>query len=564
MAYLVLARKYRPQIFQDVVKQEHVTQTLANAIEAKRVAHAILFSGPRGTGKTTVARILAKAMNCEKGPTANVCNQCRSCTQITNGSDVDVFEIDGASNNSVDQIRELRDNIRYMPAHSRFKIYIIDEVHMLSISAFNALLKTLEEPPAHVMFMFATTEAHKIPVTILSRCQRHDFRRIDLSAMTAYLEKLCAKEGFDIPIDNLLLIAKESGGSMRDALSLLDQVISCGDTGISHEALMGMLGVVDRKVVFGISKAVLTGDMAAVLMAIDEAYTRGHDLKKLYAVLLEHFRHLMVIKIGKKVGNLVDLPRHEIDEIKRQVSDASPAYINQIFDMLFKEDQTIRFSSSPKLALEMAFMKIDQIKPALTIDMLIEQLDKLKESAGNSAPLDDFNSRKQDRMSGPIDQGSDESAERVGVSRQRSENIQAHTPDALKEKQVTSEGDVSAIWKNIVDTVSEKKPFLAAHLVKCRAVALGEKGLAIEVTGNGYTLNTIKKNLKLLEKVCLDYFGRKVELKIIEKIKTDSERINKKKTADLERQKALNHPLVADAIEIFNGKIEDIKLTQED
>ncbi|WP_054701283.1 DNA polymerase III subunit gamma/tau [Desulfosarcina cetonica] len=225
MGYLVLARKYRPQTFDAVVGQQHVTQTLKNAIKAGRVAHAILFSGPRGTGKTTVARILAKAMNCETGPTETPCNHCRSCMDITAGRGVDVFEIDGASNNSVEQVRELRDNSRYMPAHSRFKIYIIDEVHMLSIAAFNALLKTLEEPPAHVMFLFATTEAHKIPITILSRCQRHDLKRIDLAAVVGHMESLCRQESVAISTNNLWRIARESGGSMRDALSLLDQIL---------------------------------------------------------------------------------------------------------------------------------------------------------------------------------------------------------------------------------------------------------------------------------------------------------------------------------------------------
>jgi len=231
MSYLVLARKYRPQTFAEVVEQGHITRTLTHAISAGRMVHAVLFSGPRGTGKTTVARILAKAMNCEKGPTPDPCNICRSCREITAGSAVDVYEIDGASNNSVDQIRDLRENLRYMPAHSQYKIYIIDEVHMLSIAAFNALLKTLEEPPAHVMFIFATTEPQKIPVTILSRCQRHDFRRIPIESMTQHMEMISSKEGIRIPSESVWLIAREAGGSMRDALSLLDQVMACCGAG---------------------------------------------------------------------------------------------------------------------------------------------------------------------------------------------------------------------------------------------------------------------------------------------------------------------------------------------
>jgi DNA polymerase-3 subunit gamma/tau len=271
MSYLVLARKYRPQAFDQVVEQVHITRTLTNAITSGRVAHAILFSGPRGTGKTTVARILAKAMNCEQGPTPQPCNNCRSCNEITGGHAVDVFEIDGASNNSVDQVRELRENIKYMPAHSPHKIYIIDEVHMLSAAAFNALLKTLEEPPSHVMFMFATTEPHKIPITILSRCQRYDFRRIGLDSISSHMESLCRQEGFEVDGESLGLIARESGGSMRDALSLLDQLMTCSQGQVSHEQVLDILGVIDRKVIFDLAGSILNMDIIAVLDLLDDA-----------------------------------------------------------------------------------------------------------------------------------------------------------------------------------------------------------------------------------------------------------------------------------------------------
>ncbi|MDY6952253.1 MAG: DNA polymerase III subunit gamma/tau, partial [Thermodesulfobacteriota bacterium] len=226
MSYLVLARKYRPQTFEEVVGQDHVTRTLKNAIRADRVAHALLFSGPRGVGKTSVARIMAKAMNCESGPTPSPCNVCRSCREITEGVSLDVFEIDGASNRGINEIRELRENIKYMPSHGRFKIYIVDEVHMLTTEAFNALLKTLEEPPPHVLFFFATTEAHKIPITILSRCQRHNFKRIGLEDILTSLRRVSHEMSFRIDDEGLVLLAREAGGSMRDALSLLDQVMA--------------------------------------------------------------------------------------------------------------------------------------------------------------------------------------------------------------------------------------------------------------------------------------------------------------------------------------------------
>ncbi len=378
MSYLVLARKYRPQTFEQVVEQAHITRTLTNAISTGRVAHAILFSGPRGTGKTTVARILAKAMNCGQGPTAAPCNCCRSCEEITGGHGVDVFEIDGASNNSVDQVRELRENIKYMPAHSPFKIYIIDEVHMLSTTAFNALLKTLEEPPSHILFLFATTEPHKIPITILSRCQRHDFRRINLDALLRHMTWICRQENFNIDEQSLGLIARESGGSMRDALSLLDQIMTCVDGSLTHEQVVDLLGVIDRKMIYELAQAILNSDLATVLDVLDEIYDRGHDMKKLFANLLEHFRNLMVATLGHKAGKLIDLPTAEIEQLTQQAKRMPAGSINHIFDLLCREETTVRYSPQPKLALEMALIRLLQAGPALPIDVLIDKLDDLR------------------------------------------------------------------------------------------------------------------------------------------------------------------------------------------
>ena len=358
MSYLVLARKYRPQTFADVVEQDHVTQTLSHAISSGRVAHAILFTGPRGTGKTTIARILAKAMNCQQGPTVSPCNVCRSCMEITSGQAVDVLEIDGASNNSVDQVRDLRDNVRYMPSHSRYKIYIIDEVHMLTAAAFNALLKTLEEPPAHVLFMFATTEPQKIPLTILSRCQRHDLRRIDTRSILEHLQALCMKEAVDIAPESLLIIAQEAGGSMRDALSLLDQVLSFSEGKITHDIVISLLGVIDREFLFDFSQAVLNGDIPEILNLLETGYENGLDLKRLYSSLVEHFRNLLVVKICENAQKLVDVPLHEIDRMQQNVKSVSASSLNHIFDMLFSEEATIRHSSLPRLALEVVFLEL--------------------------------------------------------------------------------------------------------------------------------------------------------------------------------------------------------------
>ena len=557
MSYLVLARKYRPQSFEEVIEQSHVTRTLSNAISSDRVAHAVLFSGPRGTGKTTVARILAKAMNCKEGPSPEPCNQCRSCGEITSGNAVDVFEIDGASNNSVDQVRELRDNIKYLPAHSLYKIYIIDEVHMLSMPAFNALLKTLEEPPAHVMFIFATTEPHKIPITILSRCQRHDFRRISLNSMVQHMTDLCQEEKFQISDESLALIAREATGSMRDALSLLDQVLACFKGSVDHEQVLDILGVIDRKYLFDLCDTVLRGDISAILEILDDCYNRGHDLKKLYANLLEHFRNLIVVKMGQNISKLVDLPQYELDQVVEQARQVSVSALNQIFDYLYREEVAIRLSTDTKLAFEMAFVRMDQIKPTLPIDALIDSLDDLRKEfygqRGNdpSEPEPDLNSEMQ---------APDPAAEsRHSDSPPDPEPPSSKTP-AFK---ADSSKNLTATWNQLSEIIAQKNPSMGASLSKCQLKQVSANRIEIEVRANGFTLNMLKrdKNMAVLKRICKEFFQKDMDVMLICHPETDAENPKKKSQNDnLLKQKALRHPLVADAIEIFNAKLIDIKL----
>jgi len=549
MSYLVLARKYRPQTFARVIEQDHVTRTLSNAISADRVAHAVLFAGPRGTGKTTVARILAKAMNCKAGPSPTPCNECRSCKEITSGNAVDVFEIDGASNNSVDQVRELRDHIKYMPAHSMYKIYIIDEVHMLSMPAFNALLKTLEEPPSHVMFIFATTEPQKIPITILSRCQRHDFRRLSLKSMIEHMAFICQKENFKIPQESLVLIGREATGSMRDALSLLDQVLSCFKGSVSHDQVLDILGVIDRKYVFDLCSAILQGDIAVILDALDNCYHRGHDLKKLFANLLGHLRNLLIVKLGQNVGKLVDLPDNELAQMAEQTREVPFAVLNQIFDQLFREEASIRLSTDPKLALEMAFIRLDQMKPALPIDELIDKLDLLRQEIHNSP-------------AGLAEQKPEAEPPSLESGQQR----QAGHTDPITEPPAAADdtmNDLGATWSRLYKIISKKNPSLGASLTKCRLKQVAADHIKIEVRDNGFTLNMLQreKNKTILNKICASYFGEEKDIMLISSSEPDAERPKKKSRNDHHlRQKALSHPLVADAIEIFSGKLIDVKI----
>ena len=566
MAYLVLARKYRPQTFEDVVGQEHVTRTLKNAISGGRVAHAILFSGPRGTGKTTIARIMAKAMNCESGPTPTPCNTCRACMDITAGRGVDVFEIDGASNNSVDQVRELRDNSRYMPAHSRYKIYIIDEVHMLSIAAFNALLKTLEEPPAHVMFFFATTEAHKIPITILSRCQRHDLRRIDLAAISQQMESLCRQESVSISAGNLWAIARESGGSMRDALSLLDQIMACSDGQVDDEYVMNLLGGMDHQVLFDLSEAVFARDISRILATIDTIFKNGLELKRFYADLLMHFRHLMLIKMDARPEMLVDLSPSEIETLARQVEAVSIAFIDQVFTLLFNAESSIRYASQPRLAIEMVFFKIQQITPALPIDLLIERLDSLLHDPNL---IHDPNLRPapgvveaQTAYGGAATQPlaeprSQPIASYPAVGPEPADHQPPGNPDGV---QSGDHGPGDDAWRRIIAIIAETKPSIAAALTRSQLVSVSEQAFKVAVRDNDYSMNLVKKNLAMIEAACREHAGRGIHMDFSGDDADEKHATSAKQKADEIRQQLLNHPLVVDAVDIFSGKIDEIKI----
>ncbi|MDM8535808.1 DNA polymerase III subunit gamma/tau [Desulfobacterales bacterium HSG17] len=558
MSYLVLARKYRPQTFKDVVKQDHVTQTLSNAIVSSRVAHAILFSGPRGTGKTTIARILAKAMNCQNGPTPSPCNTCRSCKEITSGSSTDVFEIDGASNNGVDHIRELRENIRYMPAYSPYKIYIIDEVHMLSTQAFNALLKTLEEPPSHIMFLFATTESHKIPITILSRCQRHDLRRIDLESVVNHMAVLCNKESVDIQKESLALIARESGGSMRDALSLLDQVITCSQDNITHEHILDILGVIDRKILFDISAAVLQGHVAVILELINDIYDHGHNIKELYTSLLEHFRNLMIAKMGTRAAALIDVPSHEIRLMTDQIANVSGLFLNQVLDVLFKEEITIKFSTQPRLALEMAFIRVFQIKPALPIEQLIEKIDLLSKGVSQEPVSTIREGKPYETLNSSYNQ--DVKSHIETPQKQEASPDKAPEPDIIKFDENDSDNE---IWEKLKNLISNKSSALGSYLNKTEFKRLDNEKLEIQVNDNSFNFKQISKKEDLIKDICEKYFDKKITLLIIPSKIKDNKKMESKTQADQKKQDALNHPITQAALEIFNGKLVDVKILQE-
>ena len=386
MAYEVLARKWRPQQFSDVVGQNHVVRTLTNAIETGRVAHAYIFVGSRGIGKTTSARILAKALNCEKGPTPQPCDACDSCREIMLGNSLDVIEIDGASNNGVDQVRELRENACYAPARGPFKIYIIDEVHMLSTGAFNALLKTLEEPPAHVKFLFATTDVHKVPATILSRCQRFDLRRISLKDIVDRLRRGCAEEGVEISEDALLAIARGAEGGLRDAESALDQLISFRGKKIEEEDVLSVFGLLSRKTLNALAEAVVAADVPAIIRLVAEMDRSGKDLRRVVLELMELFRDLLVTSHAGDDLEALEVPEGRVPFYRELGAKIQTGRVLRIMDALVEADARLRYALSPRTLLETGLIRCARVAETVAIDELLKQLAELKKNAGFPAP----------------------------------------------------------------------------------------------------------------------------------------------------------------------------------
>ena len=385
MSYTVLARKYRPQTFADQVGQEHVTRTLSNAITSGRIAHAFLFTGVRGVGKTTSARLLAKALNCETGPTPTPCNVCDACKPITAGVDLDVLEIDGASNNGVDDVRRLQESLPYRPARDRFKIVIVDEVHMLSTGAFNAFLKTLEEPPAHVKFIFATTEAHKDPVTIRSRCQHYTFRLIPQSVIAERVAYILGAEGIEADAQAIAIVAREAAGSMRDALTLLDQVIAfSGDKLLGSEVAL-KLGLADREQLFRMAEAVLQGDAKLALEVIDAVANQGIDFGHFTRQWLNLTRDMVVLRvIGGDKRELVELPEAERARAASTAQAHELLELERVFAGIAKLVDEVARSSSPRLMLEMGAVRLATRPVMRELSELLARLTQLESGAGGA------------------------------------------------------------------------------------------------------------------------------------------------------------------------------------
>ncbi|MGB8993172.1 MAG: DNA polymerase III subunit gamma/tau [Desulfobaccales bacterium] len=378
MAYQVLARKWRPQTFEEVVGQEPITRTLQNALAAGRVAHAFLFSGPRGVGKTSVARILAKALNCLSGPTPHPDNTCQLCREITNGSSLDVLEIDGASNRGIDEVRDLREKIKYLPTQGKYRVYIIDEVHMLTKEAFNALLKTLEEPPAHAVFVLATTEPHKVPVTILSRCQRYDFRRIPTGLIQAHLAKLADQEGWQIDPEGLALVARAAEGGLRDAQGFLDQVVTFGGEGVTAPEIARILGVTDRGALLSALQAIIGRHGPDLLNLIEALYNQGQDMRRFYQDLMLYARHLLVAGLHPEARHLAAVADTEWDELVNLARQTPAIHLHNLLSVLLQGEEELKRAPQPRLALEVLLLRVIHLEPVLPLDEWLTRLEALE------------------------------------------------------------------------------------------------------------------------------------------------------------------------------------------
>jgi len=540
--YLVIARKWRPQIFEDVIGQDHVVKTLKNAIKLDRIAHAYIFSGPRGTGKTSVARIFAKSLNCEKGPTEKPCNQCANCMEITGGTSLDVREIDGASNRGIDEIRELRENIKFSPASSRYKIYIIDEVHMLTTPAFNALLKTLEEPPSHVVFVFATTEIYKVPATILSRCQNFDFKRISVIQIADNLGHIAKEEGINISNVGLSWIAREGEGSLRDAQSIFDQVISYAGTDIKDGDVEDLLDLADRRLIFELSGAVIKRDAGACLKIIDEAYYSGVDIKHFYQMFLGHFMNLLTMKITNGDGVLSDIPDHETADLKKLAQGASKDTMQRMLDILMAEENDISRSMEPRINLEYAVVRMAYLEPLIPVDEIISRMEDLEMRLGGGGGQDI-----------PAVQQARTDQEAVVT-----ENNQSGADE------ITDSDD---LWKDLKSFIKEKNPPLSSKIGSGEFLSYEDDCLKIGFSKDYVFLDNIKSapQMNLLTQMASEFLGKSitVDIKPLEGDTRNSNNgaSNPAGTTNNIKNEALRHPLVQKIMDVFEGaEIMDVRV----
>jgi DNA polymerase-3 subunit gamma/tau len=522
VGYLVLARKWRPQSFEEVAGQDHVTRTLANAIKAGRVAHAYLFTGPRGVGKTTTARILARALNCERGPTATPCGRCESCKSISAGSNMDVLEIDGASNRGIDDVRELREQVRYAPSEGRYKVYIVDEVHMLTDPAFNALLKTLEEPPSHVVFVFATTSPQKIPVTILSRCQRFDFSRIPAATILERLVKIKGAEEFKIDDEALSLIARKARGSLRDAESLLDQVTSAAAGPLDEAAVVALLGVGGSELYFRMCDSIGRSDSCSALRDMDSAFKSGLDLVEFMLGLQEHLRSLFLLSVDTELEGVLEVASSEVPRYREQAARFKQVELLQLMEIASQAVSSMKRSDDPRFHAELALAKMAEMGTQTGLGDIVRRLEELEErlsgTAGRAGSAGAAGEASGDATDRPGEE--DPSGEGIETRREGSEggsrDGSGPAVPAPPSVELLSASELDAKWLEVVKRVTEEKTYLGSFLAVASPVEAKGGMLALGFPGDcGFHRDQVSENAnrRLVQRAMQDVFGEFLQLK---------------------------------------------------
>ncbi|MBC8282942.1 MAG: DNA polymerase III subunit gamma/tau [Nitrospinae bacterium] len=538
MDFQVSARKWRPQKFSELIGQEHIVRTLSNAIELERVSHAFVFSGTRGVGKTTTARILARVLNCEKGPTIEPCGVCSFCTEITEGNCIDVQEIDGASNNGVQEVRDLIDNVQYATSSARYKVYIIDEVHMLSKSAFNALLKTLEEPPPRVIFIFATTELIKIPETILSRCQCFEFKPLSQLQITRQLELICEQEKIDIEKRGLEDISKIGAGSMRDAQSLLDQVIAYSGRKVDAESVEAVLGIVGGNTLETFVDRLIDREPAALVSLIQEIVKQGKDLGLFCRSLMEYLRNLLIVKVSSQPESLLNTHTCSLDTLKKQAEKFHADELQVMFAVLTRAEMEMKRSSLSQMVFEMALLRLIETRPFKKIDELIDQINQAENDNGSSfsAPVENqIDTEGSPAPSKIVDQGDPASPVNQG-------------------------GPIS--WKQIKQQVSRTKPFFEHYLEKCQVPVINEKEIHL-VFSDKFTFDLVEtpENIQFLKETVKMVCSHDVDIKLtldtsMQDVPAQTTGEEKKKSIDPDTGKQKSESeIIQDALDIFGGVV---------
>ncbi len=549
MSYLVLARKWRPKTFDDVIGQEYITQTLKNAVSTGKIAHALIFSGPRGIGKTSTARIVAKALNCEKGPTPEPCSNCTFCQEISEGKSFDVIEIDAASHTGVNDVREIIENIKYLPSSGKTKIYIIDEAHMLSHAAFNALLKTLEEPPPHVLFILATTDVHKIPVTILSRCQRYDFKKVPTEKIKERLRLVISTEGIEIPDETLYLISQEADGSLRDALSLLDQLVATFGLEIKHDEAAKILGVLDRSLLRSILKSIFNKDPKRCLEILNEVSNKGISPRRFAEDLLKMMRDVLVIKACgiEAVPGLSDEEKRELEALSQGQSVEN---LEVLFNLMLQGSEDVNRSFYPRMALEATLIKLAILHTTVPLEEILKKIEALhKRIAGGN----------------PIPHQSDDSSKKE-VKEFLESRDSSYEPDPVDlsiEPEGTEKKPAGSGMEDFIKFVKSKKPITGTSLENAEKIYLDNGMMKIEFPSPSIHSDRLSRpeGMENLRNLLKEFFEQdlrvKIEVKAPSGIEANSSPL-KEQIAN-NREEIHRDPIVKDALEIFGGRVVKTK-----